>query len=92
VRTLQAFDQREGLDLVPGWLYLTGTLAQLRQVWREYGAASQDEIYVIDSAGYIRQKYGTGAGPGTAATDSSFAVLFADAARHAMGASDQGSG
>jgi cytochrome oxidase Cu insertion factor (SCO1/SenC/PrrC family) len=84
VRALQAFDQREGLDLVPGWLYLTGTLAQLRQVWHEYGAASQDEIYVIDSGGHIRQKYGTGAGPGTAATDSSFAVLFADAARHAM--------
>jgi cytochrome oxidase Cu insertion factor (SCO1/SenC/PrrC family) len=82
---LQAFDQREGLNLVPGWLYLTGTLAQLRQVWREYGTAAQDEIYVIDSAGHVRQKYGTGAGPGTAATDSSFAVLFADAARHAMG-------
>jgi cytochrome oxidase Cu insertion factor (SCO1/SenC/PrrC family) len=92
VRALQAFDQREGLNLVPGWLYLTGTLTQLRQVWHEYGAASQDEIYVIDSAGHIRQKYSTGAGPGTAATDSSFAVLFADAARTAMGAPDQGSG
>jgi cytochrome oxidase Cu insertion factor (SCO1/SenC/PrrC family) len=85
VRSLRAFDEREGLNLVPGWLYLTGTLAQLRQVWHEYGTASQDEIYVIDSAGHVRQKYGTGAGPGTAATDSSFAVLFADAARHAMG-------
>jgi cytochrome oxidase Cu insertion factor (SCO1/SenC/PrrC family) len=85
VRSLQAFDQREGLNLVPGWLYLTGTLAQLRQVWHEYGTAAQDEIYVIDSAGHVRQKYGTGAGPGTAATDSSFAVLLADAARHAMG-------
>ena len=85
VRALQAFDQREGLNLVPGWVYLTGTLPQLRQVWHEYGAASEDEIYVIDPAGHVRQKYGAGAGPGTAATDSSFAVLFADAARHAMG-------
>jgi cytochrome oxidase Cu insertion factor (SCO1/SenC/PrrC family) len=85
VHALQAFDQRQGLNLVPGWLYLTGTLTQLRQVWREYGTAGQDEIYVIDSAGHVRQKYGTGAGPGTAATDSSFAVLFADAARHVMG-------
>jgi cytochrome oxidase Cu insertion factor (SCO1/SenC/PrrC family) len=85
VRALQAFDRRQGLNLVPGWLYLTGTLAQLRQVWREYGTAGQDEIYVIDSAGHVRQKYGTGTGPGTAASDSSFAVLFADAARHAMG-------
>jgi hypothetical protein len=83
-RALQAFDQREGLNLVPGWLYLTGTLAQLRQVWHEYGTASRDEIYVIDSAGHVRQEYGTGTGPGTAATDSSFAVLFADAARQAM--------
>jgi cytochrome oxidase Cu insertion factor (SCO1/SenC/PrrC family) len=87
VHALQAFDQRQGLNLVPGWLYLTGTLTQLRQVWREYGTAAQDEIYVIDSAGNVRQKYGTGAGPGTAAIDSSFAVLFADAARHAMAGS-----
>jgi cytochrome oxidase Cu insertion factor (SCO1/SenC/PrrC family) len=85
VHALQAFDQRQGLNLVPGWLYLTGTLAQLQQVWREYGTAAQDEIYVIDPAGHVRQKYAAGAGPGTAAIDSSFAVLFADAARHAMG-------
>jgi len=39
----------------------------------------------LDSAGHVRPKYGTGAGPGTAATDSSFAVLFADAARRALG-------
>lgn len=45
---------------------------------------------MIDSAGHVRQKYGTGAGPGTSATDSSFAVLFADAARQAMGAPDAG--
>ena len=89
-RALQAFDQREGLNLVPGWLYLTGTLTQLRQVWHEYGTVSQDEIYVIDSAGHVRQKYATGAGPGTAATNSSFAVLFADAARRAMGAPEAG--
>lgn len=87
VRTLQAFDRREGLNQVPGWLYLTGTLAQLQQVWHEYGTASQDEIYVIDQAGHIRQKYSTGTGPGTAALNSSFAMLFADAARQAQGTS-----
>ena len=24
---------------MPNWLYLTGTLAQLQQVWRSYGIA-----------------------------------------------------
>jgi cytochrome oxidase Cu insertion factor (SCO1/SenC/PrrC family) len=84
VRALRAFDRREGLNQVPGWLYLTGTLAQLQQVWHEYGTASQNEIYVIDQAGHIRQEYSTPAGPGTAALNSSFAVLFADAARQAQ--------
>ncbi len=33
----QAFDREEGLDTVPNWLYLTGSLSQLGQVWRQYG-------------------------------------------------------
>jgi cytochrome oxidase Cu insertion factor (SCO1/SenC/PrrC family) len=92
---LQAFDRQEGLNRVPDWLYLTGTPAQLRHVWHEYGitarnpaaggtAVPNDETYVIDPSGHVRQKYSTGPGPGTAATKSSFAVLFADAARQAL--------
>jgi cytochrome oxidase Cu insertion factor (SCO1/SenC/PrrC family) len=97
VRVLRAFDRQEGLNRVPDWLYLTGTPAQLRRVWHEYGitkrnlpaggtAALSDETYVIDPGGNVRQKYATGPGPGTAATKSSFAVLFADAARQALSA------
>jgi cytochrome oxidase Cu insertion factor (SCO1/SenC/PrrC family) len=94
VSTLRAFDRREGLDQVPGWLYLTGTLSQLHQVWHGYGITAQDltgaaalhteEAYVIDAAGMVRQKFSTSPGPGTAAIRSSFAVLFANAARQAL--------
>jgi cytochrome oxidase Cu insertion factor (SCO1/SenC/PrrC family) len=94
-RAWQALDRRDGLNRVPDWLYLTGTPAQLRRVWHEYGitarkhaagaaALSYDEAYVIDRTGHVRQEYSTGRGPGTAATRSSFAVLFADAARQAL--------
>jgi len=94
VGTLRAFDRREGLDRVPGWLYLTGTLTELRQVWHGYGITAQDltgavalhteEAYVIDAAGRVRQKFSTSPGHGTAAIRSSFAVLFANAARQAL--------
>ena len=94
VRTLRAFDRREGLGQVPGWLYLTGTLSQLHQVWHGYGITAQDlsgaaalhteEAYVIDAAGRVRQKFSTSPGPGTAAIRSSFAVLFANAAKQAL--------
>jgi cytochrome oxidase Cu insertion factor (SCO1/SenC/PrrC family) len=97
VRALRAFDRQAGLSAVPGWLYLTGTLAQLRPVWRAYGITppvagagpqshSAAAAYLIDRAGQVRQKYSTAAGPGTAATRSSFAVLFADAIRQALSA------
>ena len=33
VSYIQAFDRQEGLDGVRNWLYLTGTPAQLQQVW-----------------------------------------------------------
>jgi cytochrome oxidase Cu insertion factor (SCO1/SenC/PrrC family) len=94
VSTLRAFDRREGLDRVPGWLFLTGTLAQLHRVWHGYGIPAQDlagaaaryadEAFVIDRAGRVRRRFSAEPGPGTAAIRSSFAVLFANAARHAM--------
>lgn len=74
----------------PGWLYLTGTLSQLHQVWHGYGITAPDltgagrEAFVIDAAGKVRQKLSTIPGPGTAAIRSSFAVLFADAARQVL--------
>jgi len=95
VAVLQAFDRQEGFQNVPGWLYLTGTLPQLQQVWRAYGVIAQDvpaggmtlhndQAYVIDPAGHVRREYSTDPGPGTTATKSSFAVLLADAARQVL--------
>jgi cytochrome oxidase Cu insertion factor (SCO1/SenC/PrrC family) len=95
VADTQAFDRQEHLDTVPNWLYLTGSVAQLRQVWKDYGISAeilpagsmighQDVAYVIDRAGHVRQELNTDPGPGTTATKSSFAVLLADAARQAL--------
>ena len=91
----QAFDRQERLTQVPNWLYLTGSVPQLQQVWKDYGIAAQilpagamighpDVAYVIDQAGQVRAELNTDPGPGTTATKSSFAVLLANAARHAL--------
>ena len=79
----RAFDRRQGLDRVPGWRYLTGTTAQLEQAWRAYGAGG-GAVVVIDPAGRVRQVFRHDPRPGTAATRSSFAALFTDAARQAL--------
>jgi cytochrome oxidase Cu insertion factor (SCO1/SenC/PrrC family) len=91
----QAFDRQEHLDQVPNWLYLTGSVPQLQQVWKDYGISAeilpagsmighQDIAYVIDQAGHVRAELDTDPGPGTTATKSSFSVLLADAARQAL--------
>src|SRR5215472_14181365 len=95
VADTQAFDRQEHLNQVPNWLYLTGSVPQLQQVWKDYGIAAvnlpagsmighQDVAYVIDAAGHVRQVLNTDPGPGTTATKSSFSVLLADAARQAL--------
>ena len=91
----RAFDRQERLTQVPNWLYLTGTVPQLQQVWKDYGITAQilpagsmighpDLAYVIDRAGRVREELDTDPGPGTTATKSSFAVLLANAARNAL--------
>jgi cytochrome oxidase Cu insertion factor (SCO1/SenC/PrrC family) len=91
----QAFDRQEGLDGVPNWLYLTGSPAQLAQVWRGYGIAAEiapagsmiahsEVAYVIDQHGRLRQEMDFDPGPGTAATMSSFAAELTDAARQLL--------
>jgi len=91
----QAFDREEGLNTVPNWRYLTGSLSQLSQVWRQYGitvenlpagamSAHNDLAVVIDRAGNIRDEVGTDPGPGTASTRSSFSVLLSQYARQAL--------
>jgi cytochrome oxidase Cu insertion factor (SCO1/SenC/PrrC family) len=92
-----AFTRQEGLDQVSNWLYLTGSLSQLQDVWRHYGvqvenlpagamSAHNDIAYVIGVTGLIRQELSDDPGPGTPSTRSSFAGLLADAVRQAIGA------
>jgi protein SCO1/2 len=99
VSYIQAFDRQEGLAGVPNWLYLTGTLAQLRPVWQHYAIAPPeilpagsmighgDYAFVIDQAGHLRQELGFDTGPGTQATKSSFAAELTDAAQQLLGRS-----
>jgi cytochrome oxidase Cu insertion factor (SCO1/SenC/PrrC family) len=93
---VQAFDRQEGLSRMSNWLFLTGSLAQLKKVWLAYGMTAQDLpagamtlhndlAYVIGRDGHVRQAINTDPGPGTAASQSSFAVELADAARQALG-------
>jgi len=97
VSYIQAFDRQEGLAGVPNWLYLTGTPAQLRDVWRRYGVPQAeilpagsmvghgDYAFVIDQSGHLRQELGFDTGPGTQATKSSFAAELSDAAQQLLG-------
>ena len=91
----QAFDRQERLDGVRNWLFLTGDPAVLAQVWRGYGVTAQIEAagsmighsesaYVIDSRGRLRQEMNFDPGPGTTATQSSFAAELTDAARQLL--------
>ena len=96
VSYIQAFDRQEGLTGVPNWLYLTGTVAQLQQVWRHYAIAPPeilpagsmighgDYAFVIDQQGHMRQFLDFDTGPGTPATKSSFAAELTDAAQQLL--------
>jgi cytochrome oxidase Cu insertion factor (SCO1/SenC/PrrC family) len=97
VSYIQAFDRQEGLADVPNWLYLTGTVAQLKQVWRRYGVISPevlpagsmvghgDYAFVLDQQGHLRQEFGFDVGPGTQATKSSFAGELTGAVQQLLG-------
>ncbi len=91
----QAFDREEGLNQVPNWLYLTGSLTALGQVWKQYGvtvadlpagamSAHNDLAVVIDRSGDIREEVGADPGPGTSSTQSSFSVLLTQYAQQAL--------
>jgi cytochrome oxidase Cu insertion factor (SCO1/SenC/PrrC family) len=91
----RAFDTQERLTDVPNWLYLTGSLAQLQQAWKNYAIAAQilpaggmiahnDVAYVIDPSGRTRAELDFDPGPGTASSESSFAVELTNAAEQVM--------
>jgi cytochrome oxidase Cu insertion factor (SCO1/SenC/PrrC family) len=94
----QAFDRQEELANVPNWLYLTSSPNRLRQVYANYGIASEDLpggamlghsdiAFVIDQTGQMREELDFDPGPGTAATESSFAAELANAATGLLRAS-----
>jgi cytochrome oxidase Cu insertion factor (SCO1/SenC/PrrC family) len=96
VSYIQAFNRQEGLAGVPNWVFLTGSLGQLKKVWRRYGVPDAevlpagsmighgDYAFVIDQHGHLRQELGFDTGPGTQATQSSFAAELADAAQQLL--------
>ena len=92
----RAFDQQVGLNTVPNWLYLTGSVSQLAAVWHHFGievedlpggamAAHNDIAFVISADGVVQQEISDDPGPATDATQSSFASLLADSVRQSMG-------
>jgi cytochrome oxidase Cu insertion factor (SCO1/SenC/PrrC family) len=94
----RAFDRQVGLDTVPNWLYLTGTLSQLTSVWHHYGievedlpggamAAHNDLAFVISAKGQVQQEMSDDPGPGTTATQASFSSMMADSVLQSMGQS-----
>jgi cytochrome oxidase Cu insertion factor (SCO1/SenC/PrrC family) len=85
----QAFDREEGLSHVGNWLYLTGSVAALRQVWNSYGVlvetagsgamiAHSDLAFVIDAQGNERAELEDDPGDGSTASTSSFSSLLLD--------------
>jgi cytochrome oxidase Cu insertion factor (SCO1/SenC/PrrC family) len=91
----RAFDRQERLTGLPNWLYLTGTLAQLQQAWKNYGISAQilpaggmighsDVAYVIDARGHTRTEFDFNPGPGTSGSKSSFAVELSNAAEQVL--------
>jgi len=94
----RAFTSQENLSQVPNWLFLTGPLSQLADVWHRYGievedlpagamAAHNDLAFVIGADGRLRQEISDDPGPGTAATTSSFSGLLADSVLQTLGRS-----
>jgi cytochrome oxidase Cu insertion factor (SCO1/SenC/PrrC family) len=91
----RAFDKQEGLSAVPNWLFLTGSVPALKQVWKRYGIAAEiggagsmvlhnDVTWVIDARGYARAELNFNPGPGTASSQSSFAGELAAEAQQVM--------
>jgi cytochrome oxidase Cu insertion factor (SCO1/SenC/PrrC family) len=92
---LAAFDQQEGLEHLRNWLYLTGSLSELRHVWRTYGEAviylpggamigHGEYAWVIDAKGRTRDILDTDPGPATDAWTSSFSVMLAQAIKSVL--------
>ncbi len=92
---LRAFDHQERLEHLPNWIYLTGTVGELRKLWSTFGVeifvpgggamvTHPDGAAIIDREGHIRSLANFDPGPATSSTQSSFAVTLVQAARQAL--------
>jgi cytochrome oxidase Cu insertion factor (SCO1/SenC/PrrC family) len=92
---LNAFDEQEGLQNVPNWDYLTGSLPALQHVWASFavevaygrGGAMIDHtdiVYIIDPAGRTREVLNADPGPATGATGSAFSQTLAAGLKSAL--------
>jgi cytochrome oxidase Cu insertion factor (SCO1/SenC/PrrC family) len=90
-----AFSRQEGMAQLPNWKFLSGPLPVLKQVWHNYYFTAEvvpaggmilhpDIAYVIDPSGRARAELNFDPGPGTSATESSFAAELVSAATAAM--------
>lgn len=96
---LQAFDRQENMASLGNWKFLTGSsLPQLEAAWRAFGNATElspggamvghSEFTAIIGPGWtLHYVLNSDPGPGTEATQSSFAVLLADTLRKVAAAS-----
>jgi cytochrome oxidase Cu insertion factor (SCO1/SenC/PrrC family) len=95
VSDIQAFDSQEGMSHLSNWLYLTGSLSQLEQAWKNFAVTAQilpaggmvahnDVAYVIDKTGHTRRELNFDPGPGTSSSVSSFAAELASEAQQVM--------
>jgi len=99
VTFIKSFDYRQGLTAASDWQFLTGTPADLEQVWSAYEKISpgmmagmmvhSEIVFVIDATGQIRWEVKDAPGPATESAQSSFAVLLANAARQTLSLSNQ---
>jgi cytochrome oxidase Cu insertion factor (SCO1/SenC/PrrC family) len=82
-----AFDRQEGLTHVGNWLYLTGSVSQLRRVWNSYGVlvqsagagamiAHSDLAFVIDAHGHERAEMEDDPGTGGQQSSSFTSLLL----------------
>lgn len=90
VSDTRAFDAAEGMNRLPNWLYMTGSVAALEHTWKVFGLqvdvepagamiAHTDLAYVIDPRGRIRYEIDSDPGPGSQASKASFSSLLDDA-------------
>ncbi len=87
---LQAFDRQENMASLANWKFLTGSsLPGLEAAWRAFGNATElspggamvghSEFTAVIGPGWtVRYVLNSDPGPGTEATQSSFAVVLAD--------------